>query len=225
MKKKNWFLWLIFFGANVYFVTIALTNLDDFGQWTDRSFQNSRPSFQVNRPFETGFRVDHFPGEYQEMIPTIESWSLVWYELPEKSGVASFQDAQLENHWIQIGSLMQERHPIINQSIPEDAFASLSKLQEMRTLEEAFEFTILVGEIEYGKLALWQNSSWVEAKQTWEARRTQAMILGIYLLFLEGKSDIDMKIHEEIDDLISTVGTKKWFQDFSDHLNTWWGEE
>ena len=110
------------------------------------------------------------------------------------------------------------------QPIPEDALIELSKLEEMRTVGEALDYSILVGDIEYGELALWQDPDWVEAKQAWETHRIQAMILGTYFYFLDEQSDLDVKIYAEIDDLISSVGTGNWFKRFSEHLNRWWPE-
>lgn len=194
---------------------------EDFGQWGEPPFQTGRSPFQVNRPFETGFQVDNFPSEYRNTYPTIESWWFIWYELP-RSEDPRFQNAQLEEKWPQIASLLQERHPIVAQPIPEDALVELSKLEEMRTVGEALDYSILVGEIEYGELALWQDPGWVEAKQAWETHRIQAMILGTYFYFLDDQSALDVKVYAEIDDLISSVGTGNWFQRFSEHLNRWW---
>lgn len=229
MKKNRKRILLIpliaFFLCNVYFVVIAFMTMgENFWQWGEQPFQNGPSSFQNNRPFETGFKVEHFPSEYRKTYPTLESWWFIWYELPRNSEDPLFQNSQLEEEWPQIELLLQERHPIVTQPIPDDALVELSKLEEMRTLGEALDYSILVGEIEYGELALWQDQNWVEAKQAWEANRIQAMILGTYFYFLEEQSDLDVKIYDEIDDLISTVGTPNWFQHFSKHLNTWWPE-
>lgn len=229
MKKIGKRILFILFIAYVlfsgYLVVITFINMDeDFWQWGEQPFQNGRVSFQNNRPIETGFEVKYFPSEYRQTYPTIESWWLIWYELPRDSEGLLFENPQLEEKWPQIEFLLQEKHPIFTQAIPDNALAELSKLKEMRTLEEALGFSIRVGKIEYDELALWQDENWVEAKQAWETNQIQAMILGTYFYFLEEQSELDVKIYDEIDDLISTVGTPNWFQHFSEHLNTWWPE-
>ncbi len=229
MKKNRKRILLIpliaLFLCNVYFVIIAFRTMDeDFWQWGEQPFQNGRSSFQNNRPFETGFKVEHFPNKYRKTYPTLEAWWFIWYELPKNLEDPLFRNARLEEEWPQIDLLLQERHPIVTQPIPEDTLIELSELEEMRTLREALDYSILVDDVVYGELALWQDQEWVEAKQAWETIRIQAMILGTYFYFLEEQSDLDVKIYDEIDDLISTVGTPYWFQHFSEHLNTWWPE-
>lgn len=225
-KRRKWTfsIFLIALLCNAFLVAIAFLTTDEgFGQWGESLFQNERSAFQNNRPFETGFNVARFPRDYRATYPTLESWWFVWYELPH-SDAPRFQNAQLEEKWPQIASLLHERHPIVAQPIPEDALVELSKLEEMRSVGEALDYSILVGEIEYGELALWQDPAWVEAKQAWETHRIQAMILGTYFYFLDDQSDLDVKVYAELDDLISSVGTGNWFQRFSEHLNRWWPE-
>jgi hypothetical protein len=77
---------------------------------------------------------------------------LIWYELPRDSEDPLFENPQLEEKWPQIEFLLQEKHPIFTQAIPDNALAELSKLKEMRTLEEALGFSIRVGKIEYDEL-------------------------------------------------------------------------
>ena len=221
MKKKKWVLPVAFLGFCLIIVFVVFKALTVASESLAQKM-NQYGSFPDGWSYETGVDIENFPGEYRKLTLSLTIWSLVWYQSPRNSQESLFQNAQLKEKWLQIIPMMQERHPILDQSIPEDKLAALLAFQEVATLKEHVGFLNLVNEIEHGESGLRENPDWVEAKQNWETKRTQITILGIYLIFLDDQSGLDANIYEELNTLISTVGSQNWFEDFSEHLDRWW---
>ena len=216
-STKNQLIFLI--TAGTIMITVILYAFIFFASFSFSSehlmawMQNRQSNHE--RPYTSDFNIEDFPRSYQNQNLTLEEWILV-------SSKTTLTNVHLETIRQQLSDLTKEQHPIFEYYAPAQNDESLIEFQAMENPDKGLNFLIKVTEIEYGESNLWKDLNWVKAKQNWETKRTQLIILETYLIFLDRQQYLDPKIYEEINFLTSEIGSQNWFLDFSNHLNDWW---
>jgi hypothetical protein len=188
--------------------------------------QSGRRPIGYNR-----FPVDQFPDEYRASTQMSETWTiepditmavLLWHGYRENLQGYEFRNAQLQQRWYQLLSIMEQEHPIFLQQLPEQRLADLQRIQGSNSLDLDIEFLAEVSEIQYDETDLWEEPDWVSVLNEWENVRTQATYLAVYSIHLDQQADLDPTIYRSLDLLINDIGNNSFFVDFEKHLDTYY---
>lgn len=182
----------------------------------------NRQNTKQKRTLYNNFDLEDFPKNYTLTTPILEEWIIIYSNSKDSSHINTFKNQHLESRHNQILILLQEDHPIFNFDISTIDYSELTELKGINDLDESLEFLAKVAEVEYGESDLWKNSEWVSAKEAWETKRTQLIILDTYLLFLDTKQNFEPVFYEELDQLMTHTNDRDWFVNFENHLDKWW---